>query len=256
VNWLNEITTNALFHYAIIFCRVGSIMLFIPGFGESYVSARARLGLALILCLVFFPILTDKFPPVPGDILKMFLIFAGEVSVGIFIGLLCAIIQSTLHLAGMKIAFMTSLSSATMFDVNQSTQGSVVGGFLSLVAITIFFTSNLHHIVFKAIIDSYDLMPDNQIPPFDKFAEMGGRFMADSFFIAFKISAPVIMVGTLLYISAGLMGRLMPTMQVFFILVPIQIYVGFLFMAMALSGMMMVYLNFFEEKLMFLTNFG
>lgn len=248
--WLNELTNNAIFHYAIIFCRVGSLMLFIPGFGESYVSARARLGLALLLCLVFFPFLEKNLPPMPDDVLKLFLILAGEVTIGIFIGLICRIIQSTLHIAGMKIAFMTSLSTATMFDANQSTQGSVIGGFLSVIAITIFFTTELHHLAFRAILDSYNLFLVNEIPPFNEFADMGGKVLSESFFIAFKISAPVIVVGTLLYVSAGLMGRLMPTMQVFFVLVPIQIYVGFLFMAMALSGMMLVYINFFEERLL------
>lgn len=249
MNYLTEIANDAIFHYAIIFARLGSIMLFIPGFGESYVSARARLGLALLLCLAMFPILSPVLPAMPSDILMIFLILAGEVCIGIFIGLMMRIIQATLHIAGMKIAFMTGLSTAMLFDPNQSTQGSVVGGFLSVIGITIFFTSNLHHITIQAILDSYTLIKSAEMPPFGDFADMMGKIVSESFFIAFKISAPVIIVGTMLYLSAGLMGRLMPTMQVFFILVPIQVYVGFLFMAMALSSMMLVYSNFFEEKI-------
>jgi flagellar biosynthesis protein FliR len=250
MNALSELTNNAIFHYAIIFARLGSIMLFIPGFGESYVSARARLGLALILCLALFPIISPLLPAIPADIFTATLILAGEVTIGIFIGLLMRIIQATLHIAGMKIAMMTGLSTATLFDANQSTQGSVIGGFLSVVGITLFFTTELYHITFKAIAESYNLITVAKMPPFNEFAETMGRLVSEIFLIAFKISAPVILVGLMLYLAAGLMGRLMPTMQVFFILMPVQIYVGFLFMGLALSGMMLVYISFFEDKLL------
>jgi flagellar biosynthetic protein FliR len=250
MSFLTELTNNALFHYAIIFCRVGSLMLFIPGFGETYVSARARLALAILICLAFFPLLSPTLPPMPADILKLFLILAGEVTIGIFIGLMMRIIQGTLHMAGMKIAFMTGLSTAMLFDANQSTQGSVIGGFLAVIGITVFFTTNLHHIALRGILDSYNVIQVAKMPPFNEFADMGASLLSESFFVAFKISAPVILVGTLLYLSAGLMGRLMPTMQVFFILMPIQIYVGFLFVGMAISAMFIVYINFFEDKML------
>lgn len=250
MNALTELTNNAIFHYAIIFSRVGSIMLFIPGFGETYVSARARLGLALIFCLALFPIISPNLPAMPADAWTVTLILTGEVITGLFIGLLMRIIQSIMHIAGMKIAFMTGLSTATLFDANQSTQGSVIGGFLSVIAITLFFTAGLHHIVFKAIANSYVLIETAKMPPFNEFAETTARLTGEAFMIAFKIAAPIILVGTMLYLAAGLMGRLMPTMQVFFVLVPIQIYVGFLFVGMALSGMMLVYINFFEDKLL------
>jgi flagellar biosynthetic protein FliR len=172
------------------------------------------------------------------------------VTIGIFIGLMMRIIQGTLHMAGMKIAFMTGLSTAMLFDANQSTQGSVIGGFLAVIGITVFFTTNLHHIALRGILDSYNVIQVAKMPPFNEFADMGASLLSESFFVAFKISAPVILVGTLLYLSAGLMGRLMPTMQVFFILMPIQIYVGFLFVGMAISAMFIVYINFFEDKML------
>lgn len=249
MNALTELTNNAIFHYAIIFSRIGSVMLFIPGFGESYVYARARLGLALMLCLVLFPVLSPGLPPMPSDLIEVMLILGGEITIGIFIGLLMRVIQATLHIAGMKIAFMTGLSTATLFDANQSTQGSVLGGFLSVVAITLFFTSGLHHTVFKALAESYTILEVAKMPPMDDFANTLSQIVGETFLIAFKIAAPTILVGSLLYLAAGLMGRLMPTMQVFFILMPIQIYVGFLFVAMALSAMMLVYINYFEEKI-------
>jgi flagellar biosynthesis protein FliR len=126
----------------------------------------------------------------PADILKLFLILAGEVTIGIFIGLMMRIIQGTLHMAGMKIAFMTGLSTAMLFDANQSTQGSVIGGFLAVIGITVFFTTNLHHIALRGILDSYNVIQVAKMPPFNEFADMGASLLSESFFVAFKISAP------------------------------------------------------------------
>jgi len=250
MNALAELSNNAIFHYAIIFARIGSIMLFIPGFGESYVSSRSRLTIALAFGLVLFPLISPYLPPMPADIIILTLILGGEVVIGIFMGLLIRIIQSTLHIAGMKIAFMCGLSTATLFDANQSTQGSIVGGFLSVVGITLFFTAGLHHIVFKAIAESFMLIRTAEMPPLNDFVETMSRTVSDSFLIAFKVAVPIMIVGTLLYLGAGLMGRLMPTMQVFFILMPIQIYIGLLFIGISLSTTMLIYINFFEDKLL------
>lgn len=246
---LQEITTDALFHYAVIFCRLGSIFLFIPGFGESYVATRARLSLAMISSLVFYPLLSENFPAMPEEILHIFLILLGEITIGLFIGLMMRLIQSVLHITGMKIAFMSGLSTATLFDANQSTQGSVIGGFLSVIGITLFFTTGLHHIVFSSFYESYEVFRPNQTLPFNGLAETSYRLLSEVFLIAFKISTPIIITGLMLYLAAGLMGRLMPSMQVFFVLLPIQILTGFLFLGLSISTMMLVYINFFEEQL-------
>lgn len=249
-----ELTNNALFHYAIIFCRLGAIFLFIPGLGESYVSPRIRLAFALMTCLVFYPLLQDSFPKMPVSLIKVFLILLGEITGGLFIGLMMRIIQSALHITGMKIAFMSGLSTATLFDANQSTQGSVIGGFLSVIGITLFFTTGLHHIVFSGFYESYQVFKPGFMPPLGGFAETSYRLLSDVFIVAFKISSPIIITGLMLYLAAGLMGRLMPSMQVFFVLLPVQVYVGFLFLGFSLSTMMLIYINFFEDKIISLFN--
>lgn len=246
---LEEFTNDALFHYAIIFARLGSIFLFIPGFGESYVSPRARLSLGILCCLIFYPILHTSFPPMPQDLIEVFLVLVKEVTIGIFIGLTLRVIQSILHMTGMKIAFMCGLSTATLFDANQSTQGSVIGGFLSVIGITLFFTTELHHIVLMGFVESYEVFKISEPIAFDHMAQINYRLIADMFVVAFKISTPIIITGLLLYLSAGLMGRLMPSMQVFFVLMPVQIYAGLLFLGFSLSIMMLTYINFYQEFL-------
>ncbi len=246
---IEEIANDALFGYGLIFCRFGSALLFLPGLGESYVSARARLGFAIILSILFYPILASVLPKMPSDSIEMTLIIASEIIIGLFFGLLIRILQSVMHIAGMKIAFMSSLSSATLFDTNQSTQGSVIGGFLSVAAITLIFTSGLHQVLIKALFDTYRIIKVNQFNYFQDFAEISIDYVSETFLIAFKVAAPTILIGLVLYLSAGLMSRLMPTMQVFFVLIPLQVASVIFIMGLSISAILMVYLNFIEEKI-------
>lgn len=251
---LEEITNNALFGYGLIFCRIGSALIFLPGLGEVYVSARARLGLAVLFTMISYPLLSSLFPPMPADSIELALYLASEVLVGTFFGLLIRILQTVMHITGMKIAFMSGLSTAMLFDTNQSTQGSVIGGFLSVAAITLIFTTDLHHVMIKSLFDTYQLIKVGEYDSIIKLSGLSIEFISETFLVAFKIAAPTIIIGLILYIAAGLMGRLMPTMQVFFVLVPVQIMIVFLFIAMSISIMLMVYIGFIEDKVIMLTN--
>ena len=244
-----EFTTNVIFSYSLIFARLGSALLFLPGLGETYVSARARLALGLVLSLIFYPLLVDMLPQMPGEFLRVFTFLLREVTIGVFIGVFARIIISALHTAGMKISYMNGLSAAMLFDTNQSSQGSIVGVFLSILAITLFFTSKLHYITFEAIYQSYTILPSTEPVNFGSLAKITTELISDVFVISFKIASPIIVIGLFLYLAAGLIARLMPNMQVFFVLVPIQIWISFFVLMSSISIIMLIFLNFYEEKL-------
>ena len=54
-------------------------------------------------------------------------------------------------------------------------------------------------------------------------------------------------VGLTYYIGLGLLGRLMPQLQIFFFGLPVQIGIQIWVLAITFSGMMMVFLENFSE---------
>ncbi len=247
---LEEITTLAIYHFFLIFCRLGSAFMFMPGFGEVYVNPRSRLVMALAITLVMFPMLTPSFPQeLPLGILPFFLAILSEIIIGLFIGAIGRSIQAVLHIAGMIIAFQSSLSSALLFDPTQGSQGSVIGNFITLVGLTMLFASDLHHIIIIGIMDSYTLFEVTKLPFMGDFAEMISKTLSNGFIVAVKISSPLIIIGLLLYLALGIMGRLMPNMQVFFVIVPLQVYISFIMLALTLSAGIMWYLNYFKDTM-------
>lgn len=249
-----DLTSNVLFSYSLIFARLGSALLFLPGMGETYVSARIRLAIALLICLIMYPSVSEILPKLPENPLMVFIYLLKEITVGIFIGLFSRILISAMHTAGMKISYMNGLSAAMLFDTNQSSQGSIVGIFLSIVAITLFFVTKLHHLTFYGIYESFITIPTTKPLPFEGFAQIIPKLISEVFMVSFKIASPIVIIGLFLYLASGLIARLMPNMQVFFVLIPIQIWISFFVIMGSISVMMLVFMNFYEEKLFLLIN--
>jgi len=250
---LEEIAILTLFHFFLIFCRLGAAFMLFPGFGEVYVTARARLITALSISSLMTPILAPLLPAeVPSDSTIMILMIFSEILVGLFIGFITRMIQAVLHIAGMIIAFQSGLASAMLFDSTQGSQGSIFGSFMTVVGLTLIFVTDLHHLMIAGISESYNMFGAAIMPPVEDFAGFAVQTLSKGFVVAFQISSPLIIVGLLIYLSSGIMGRLMPQMQAFFVIMPLQIYISFAILAIILSAGMMRYLEFFKETLEYL----
>lgn len=246
---LQEILQADLFAFFLVFTRVGSALMLLPGFGETYLSPRLRLMIALGLALVVTPLVAGTLPALPGSPLTLFLIIAGEVVVGVFLGMLARIIFAALQTAGMAIAYQSAMANAFVNDPTTASQGALFGAFLGIVGVVIIFESGLHYYMLSGIVDSYTLFAPGKIPPFEDYAFATARVFADSFSLALRIASPFIVVALTFYLGLGLLGRLMPQIQVFFIALPIQIVLGFLVLALTMVAGMTWFLGAFEETL-------
>lgn len=246
---LEQFLVTELFAFLMVFARLGSAMMLLPGIGEAYVSARARLLLALTVGLVVTPIAQPLMPPLPGSPLGLTILLFGEITIGVFMGLLSRILISAMHTAGMIIAFQSGLAAAMMFDMNAGTQGSPFGNLLSLAAVMLLFALDLHHVMLVGVADSYTLFAPATYPPAGDFAMMAAQIVSSIFAIALAFAAPHIVVGLLVYLGAGVLARLMPAMQVFFVIMPAQILASFFILMVTVSGGMLMYMSFFEDML-------
>ena len=124
-----------LFGYFLVFARLGAAIMLLPGFGEGFVSPRIRILLAFAVTFAVMPIVGDRLPAMPAEILGLVVLLFGEILIGLFIGTLARILLGTLQSAGALIANFTSLSAAQLFDPAASTMGTLPGVFLNLMAL-------------------------------------------------------------------------------------------------------------------------
>lgn len=253
---LNQLLTVDAFAIGLVFSRLGSAVMLMPGFAESYVSPRIRLMLALALTVVVTPVVSVHLPPMPQSLLAAALLIGGEIVIGLFMGGLIRLLVSALHVAGVIIGFQTSLSNATFFDPSNSQQGALIAAFFNIVGVFLIFVSDLHHLMLMAIADSYTLFKPGGPLQFGDFSQTLVRLLSESFALGLQLASPFIVVGTVFYAGLGLLGRLMPQVQVFFIAIPLQIIIAFMVMSMTLSVGMFWFLARFEENLLRFTGQG
>ncbi len=244
---LQQLIPNDLFSLLLVFARVGGAIMLLPGFGENYVSPRIRLLFALAITVVLTPVVIDKVPGQPDSLLGVFFLVGGEVLIGVFFGGLARIMVSALHVSGTIIGFQASLGNATLLDPGTEQQASLVATFVNVIGVFLIFAADLHHLMLMALVDSYSVFLPGAPPPMSDLSETVSRVFSQSFALGVQIAAPFIVVGLVFYIGVGLLARLMPQVQVFFIAMPIQIMLGFLLMVLTLSAGMLWFLANYES---------
>jgi flagellar biosynthetic protein FliR len=247
---LDHFLLSELSAFLLIFCRAGSAFLAMPGFSETYVSTRFRLLFALGLSIMITPLLASKMPMLPGNPLALFVLMFGEILVGVFLGLIVRTVLTVMHTAGNLIATHSALAVAASFDPTNANQSAVMGNLLGIAAITLMFALNLHHLMITAIVQSYDVFAPGLFPSTADMSHLDARMMADAFRLGVIFSGPHLAYSFLFYMAGGLMSRLMPNFQIFFVMMSLQILLALLLFVAILPTLMHVFSGFAENQLM------
>ena len=244
---LQQLLPAGGFVFLLAFARLGAILMVMPGIGEVYVSPAIRLSLALALTLAVASSVAPGLLALPSNPFGLLLLIDVEVIIGLFVGGIARLLITSLQVAGNIIALQSGLGSASFFDPNQGAQGAAFANFMTLVGVTSIFVADMH-LLLRAAVDSYTLFPVGRALPSGEFAELAGRMVADSFLLGTQIAAPFLVYGLVFNVGLGLLNRLMPSLQVFFIMTPIQIVVALGLFALTLSAGTAWFLDHFEES--------
>lgn len=246
LDWL----PNTAFVYLLLFTRIGAILMLMPALGEDLIPVRMRLSFALAFTLVVYPLLSPSLPPMPADLMAIAGLIVHELAIGLILGGIARITVMATQVAGAIIAFQTGLSAAMAADPTQAgVQGAIFGSFLSFLGMVLIFATDLHHVALAATYDSYVVFPLDVPLMFDDAAQLAIRTVAGAFSVGVQMAAPFIVFGLVFNLGAGILARLMPAMQVFFVLMPANIMIGLGLFALLLTMMMGWYLSHFEAHL-------
>lgn len=247
---LSQLLVSQLFAFILVFCRLGTALMLLPGFGEMYVSTRIRLMLAMTFSLVMVPVVMPMLPPAPDTVFGVLNMVIAEILIGLFLGGITRMLISAIHMGGTIIAYQSSLISAVVPDITQSQgQGTSLSNFLGMSALVLLFTTNLHHLMLKGLSDSYTLFLPGHFPVVADFADQAAHVMDSAFRMAMQFAAPHIVIGLMLFLGAGIISRLMPNIQIFFIMMAPQLVLSFFILMIAISSMLLWYMDYFRESL-------
>ncbi|MCW5750096.1 MAG: flagellar type III secretion system protein FliR [Alphaproteobacteria bacterium] len=243
---LQQILPVETFAFLLVFCRVGASLMLVPGIGEVYVAAPIRLVLALAVSFLIAPFVVAGLPPLPADGIGVFLLIANETLIGLFIGGVARLAISALHAAGTVIAFQSSLGFSTFYDPTQGAQSALIATFFSMLGVMLIFAADLHLLMLRATVDSYVLFPARALPPLGEFAMLAAGFVAGAFKLGIQVAAPFLVYGIVFNIGLGAVNRLMPSMQVLFVAMPLQILLAFVLLTFSVGAAMIWFLEYYE----------
>jgi flagellar biosynthetic protein FliR len=239
--------------FLLTFARIGTMVMLLPGLGELTVWPRVRLTIALALTAVILPLHRDAyqldlraFGPVLTTLME-------ELMVGIVLGLIARMTIASLQVAGTVVAQQMGLGFVTAVDPTQGQQGMIVGNFLGVLGVTLIFATDLHYLVIAALNDSYMLFKPGEVPLMGDVANVLTGTVTTAFRIGVQIAAPFLVFGLLFNLGLGLLSRLMPQMQVFFVGMPLSILLGFLILVLVVGAMMTTFLDHVQSVLRALT---
>ena len=239
--------------FLLVFARIGTMVMLLPGLGEMSVPVRVRLTVALVLAAVLLPLHRQAYAidlRSFGPVLQMLF---QELLIGAVLGLTARLAISALSVAGSVVAQQLGLGFVTTIDPMQGQQNVIVGNFLTLVGITLVFATDLHHMVIAALNDSYRLFAPGELIQVGDIAALLTRTVAAAFSVGVQLAAPFLVFGLLFNLGLGVLSRLMPQMQVFFVGLPLSILLGFLILLLVVGAMMSTFLDSVEAMLRTLT---
>jgi flagellar biosynthetic protein FliR len=228
---------------ALLFSRVGAMIMLLPGFGEPAVPPRIRLGFALVFALALAPALADRMPAPADTAWGMSLQVASETLIGVLLGGAARRLVSSLATAGQAIGLDVGLAFAQTADPTMTQSGQLLAVFLGVLGVALIFATGLDHMFLRGIAGSYELIAPGAPPRPGDAAELALDAASSSFRVGFQIATPVIAAGLIFRVGMGVLSRLIPQIQVFFVVLPLQIMGGLVVMALGLSTGMLIWLD-------------
>jgi flagellar biosynthetic protein FliR len=225
------------------------MVMLLPAIGESSVPARMRLTLALVLTAILLPLHRADYAVDLSAWGPLMVLLGKELLIGFVLGLTARLAISALQVAGTVVAQQLGLGFVTAVDPTQGQQGVIVGNFLTVLAITMIFATDMHHMVIAALNDSYRLFRPGDIPIPGDIAELITRTVAAAFRVGIQLAAPFLVFGILFNLGLGVLARLMPQMQVYFVALPLSIMLGLALLVLVVGAMMGSFLDYLQGVL-------
>ncbi len=219
-----------------LFClsRVGALITAIPVFNGQQTPIQVKVGLAVLVSLLLFPLMGPYTPTAPLNLFEFTIIAANEVILGMMLGLVAQLIFTAVSFGGTIIGYQMGFAAANIFDPQTSQQLSLMSQFQNVLAILIFLALDVHHIFFKVILDSYIMLPPGYMNFSGGVVELLMALGSKMFLLGIKFSAPILAILLISSLVLGIMARVFPQLNVFLLSFPLNIGISFFVIGLTL----------------------
>ena len=224
---LYELLQGHIAAFLLSLTRISGIFLISPFFGSMNISAYFRVGLALAITVVLFPMIDGLGTPAAPESIIMFAVAAiGELFIGWLIGFVAYVTFSAIHFAGKVMDMQVGFAMVNVMDPTSGQQIPLIGSFLYNLAIIVFLVVNGHHMLIAALFESFQYVPLLTVSPAPTLAGFVVNLVNGVFVTGMKLAMPVTFSILLTNVGLGILARTMPQLNIFVVGLPLQIIIG------------------------------
>ncbi|HEY3446823.1 MAG TPA: flagellar biosynthetic protein FliR [Myxococcales bacterium] len=211
--------SQVLLIWALLMGRVLPLILLAPFIGGEVVPSQVKLGVGIAFTILLYPFVADT--AIPQGSVAFVLLLLKEVFIGTTIAYLASFAFDAARSAGTFVDTVSGANMATVFVPQIQQQATLYADFKFQLTIVIFLGLNGHHVVLQSLFLSFQSIPLNGWPHFSHgfwpLFQMVIRMTADMLIVAVALAAPATIATFLTDLSLGLINRVVPQIQVFFI---------------------------------------
>jgi flagellar biosynthesis protein FliR len=226
------------FAFVLVMSRIGAAMMMLPGLGEAQAPAMLRMGLAFCVTVLLLPGIAPSVPAVPEAGVQAGLMIGAEIITGLWLGWLARLLVLALPVAGQFISYMLGVANVLQPDPELGGQATPIARLFAVVAPLAVLVSGLYALPLAALAGSFQLIPPGTMLPAADTTETAVRAAAATFALAIRLASPFLLVAIVWHVAIGLLARLVPRLQVYFVVMPGQILGGILMLAVLATSLL------------------
>ncbi len=220
--------------FTLVMGRMAGIFAVIPIFGGHLVPMRIKASAVLVMTLLLFPVLQLKPLVLPNDTPSLIILITCETLIGLTLGLLAQSVFAAVDFCGQLVGMQMGLSISMLFDPTMGQQTSTLALLQNLLAMLLFMVLGTHHYFLRAAVESYQVIPLGGWHMSSELLRFVIAITGNIFVLAIKLAAPVMAALLVTSVVLGVMARIFPQMNVFFVSMPLNIGIGFLLLGLSL----------------------
>ncbi len=220
--------------FGVILIRVAGIVVAIPAFSSRSVPLHVRIGLLIGFTVILFPIVSDQVRPLSLSWPQVVPLLFTEFMVGTVLGFAISFVMNAFIIAGELIGIQMGINLISALDPVAGGQVPILGQFMGLLGMLIFLAIDGHHMMFEALVASFQLVPPMHVHFSGFLVESVLKLGLGMFVLALKVGAPVMTAVFIVTLGMGILGRTIPQLNVMLNNVPITIGVGLLVLGLSL----------------------
>lgn len=199
--------------FALVLFRLGGFILSAPLFSSSVVPKRIRIALALAISAMMVPVLSSQVTT-RITLSQAILGGAGELLIGLSIGLALTALLSCAQVAGLVVGQQAGIALGNVFDPTQNQTVTTVGQIYTIVLIFMFLLAGGHRAAMAALLDTYEVMPIMSTHANEPMVLLLVEMISAAFIVGIRLAGPVLIALFLTAIAMGFLSRTMPQLNI------------------------------------------